>query len=585
MDAVTTAELPPVQPAPLWGEVTIAVAGTDATWHLSTSAETGDGVTGVLTVHGEGELEIRLAAPLADAAGFWHPGCHWERTLVADWAGTAATSLVHGTVAGCLFDAPGTARLAFAATDHVPQCAMRYGVSEENKTFVVHITLTAGPEPYQLLLVDSAPSVATAMRRLRASLARRITPLPLPAEARTPAYSTWYAFNQDVSAAPVEREAELAAELGCGILLLDDGWQELGSGRGYAGVGDWVPDRAKFPDLAAHVRTVRNLGMKYVLWVAPLLLGPRSRAFEDLARFAPVAARAPGAQVLDPRLPPVRRHVRDLAVRLVADYGLDGLKLDFLDDVMLCKDAPVPEDADTPDLGVAMARLLTGLRDGLEEIRPGVLIELRQPYEGPGLAAFGNLLRADDCPADAVDNRIRTVDMSFLSLGALIHSDMLMWDPNASPATAARQFIAVLQAVPQLSTRLADLPAEHARMLRFWLAQWRRLNPVLTRGELEPGRPDTLYEIISATSDDNAVVIAHGRRLVPLPQAPTVTVVNATTEPRVVVEVTGTARNIEESVFDTCGTPVARHRRVLGPGLTALAVPESGMAVLREVSP
>ncbi|MCZ0982418.1 alpha-galactosidase [Streptomyces diastatochromogenes] len=109
-------------------------------------------------------------------------------------------------------------------------------------------------------------------------------------------YSTWYAFNQDVTAASVEAQAGPAVELGCGVLILDDGWQRHGNGRGYAGCGDWQPDPAKFPDLAGHVARVRDRGLRYLLWVAPSSSARRPTATSagPLRRPPRPPSRAPG---------------------------------------------------------------------------------------------------------------------------------------------------------------------------------------------------------------------------------------------------------------------------------------------------
>ncbi|MCZ0982417.1 hypothetical protein O1L60_35600 [Streptomyces diastatochromogenes] len=82
----------------------------------------------------------------------------------------------------------------------------------------------------------------------------------------------------------------------------------------------------------------------------------------------------------------------ELCVSLVDAYGLDGLKLDFLDE------AAVYAGDGAGDVGRAMAGLLAELRRALEAVRPGLLLELRQPYTGPGMAPFGNMLRSVDCP-------------------------------------------------------------------------------------------------------------------------------------------------------------------------------------------
>lgn len=161
--------------------------------------------------------------------------------------------------------------------------------------------------------------------------------------------------------------------------------------------------------------------------------------------LAPLPSRtAPGAHVLDPHRPEVRAHIVALCAGMVADHGLDGLKIDFLDGAQIYA-------GDGEDIGLAMTVLLDELRVALQAIRPGIMIELRQPYLGHGMAAYGNLLRASDCPADAVANRVKTLDAGLLALGGAVHSDMLMWDPDGSPESAARQLLSVLTSVPQLS--------------------------------------------------------------------------------------------------------------------------------------
>jgi alpha-galactosidase len=581
--SVTTAGLAPAPTEHLLEDVRLAVLthtpGASVSWELIAQQ---DG-TDLLEIDSDGDLEIRLAVPLGDAVGFWHPAANWNRTLVPDWAGRAHVSLVKGAAAGCLYDSAGRSLLAFAAVDPVPETEMRFGVSEETKTFVVHLNVPAGASPYKMIFARSARSVATAMRGLRAWLEKgpAAGAPTVPEAARVPVYSTWYGFNQDVEASAVEKEAASAAELGCGVIIVDDGWQELGHGRGYAGVGDWRPDKAKFPDFARHVARVREFGLKYLVWVAPLLLGPDAECFAELSPYAPASAGVPGARVLDPRRPEVRRHVVELCTALVAGYGLDGLKVDFLDEVMVYAGKPA-HGADIPDVGTAMHVLLTDLRAALEAVRPGVLIELRQPYVGPGMAAFGNMLRADDCPADATANRIRTIDVGMLAVHGAVHADMLMWDPAGEVRSAARQLMGALHAVPQISVRLGLLSEEHRRMVAFWLGQWRRLRPLLLDGEVEPGRPDELYPVITASRGADCVITVSADRTAVLDTGRhrRFTLVNGTAAGRLVIDVTGPGISLEQVVYDAAGFMIERVERRLEPGLCALAVPPSGLAVL-----
>ncbi|WP_406341116.1 glycoside hydrolase family 36 protein [Streptomyces sp. NBC_00648] len=574
-DAVTTAHEAPAPWKPLLDEVSIAVLAPDGDpqWTL---AELPGGLR-MLEVHGRGApVEIRLSVPLGDAAGYWHPQGGWRRTLVADWEGRSRVSLVDGPAAGCLYEHSGATLLTFAAADPVFEATVRFGVSEENDTHVVHLRIPARTGPHRLLLVPRAPSVAAALRPLRDWFAAAHPPMPVPDAARRPVYSTWYAFNQNVTATAVETQAEPAAELGCGALILDDGWQRHGNGRGYAGCGDWQPDPAKFPDLAGHVARVRALGLRYLVWVAPLLLGPEADCHDDWAASAPAPATVPGARVLDPRLPEVRRHVIDLCVRLVRDHGLDGLKLDFLDE------AAVYAGDGAGDVGPAMAHLLSGLRRELEAIRPEVLLELRQPYAGPGMAAYGNMLRSFDCPADATANRVRTLDTSLLAVGAAVHSDMVMWSRDASAEAVARQLIGALHSVPQISVRLDEVPPEHREVVRFWLGRWHRHRELLLDGRVEPGRPDELYPLVAAARGDECLLSVHGDRVAVLDFAAyrRFHLVNGSDRDRLAVQVTGGGGPVRARVHGPDGRMMDDPLTLLPEGLRLLAVPRGGLVSL-----
>ncbi|MFJ5885123.1 glycoside hydrolase family 36 protein [Kitasatospora cineracea] len=576
--AVTTAELAPARYAPLLDTVRVAVLadGADTPWQATREPS---GLT-VLAVHAPGaQVEVRLTLPLGDAAGYWHPGADWRRTPVADWEGRAATGLVNGLAAGCLHDHAGATLLTFATADPVRETGLRYGVSEENDSYVVHLHLAPADRTHRLLFAPRAPSVAAALRPLRAWYTERTAAMPVPDAARLPLWCTWYAYNQRVSAAEVEKQARLAAGLGFGAVVLDDGWQRHGSGRGYAGVGDWRPDPAKFPDLTAHVAAVRATGLRYLAWTAPLLLGPGADCHADWAPYATRPAGVPGAHVLDPRRPEVRAHVVDTCVRLVRDHGFDGLKLDFLDE------AAVYAHDGGPDVGTALIGLLTDLRTALEAVRPELLLELRQPYVGPAMAEFGNLLRSFDCPGDTTANRIRTLDTALLAAGGAVHSDPLLWDPAAPVETAARNLIGALHAVPQVSVRLDTLPADHLAALRFWLAQWRHLRPQLLDGTVEPGRPDEQYTLVESVADGIRVVDVHTERTVALDLAAhrETVLVNGSAADRVVVEVRGGPVEAEMEVHGPDGRMIGRIRRTLAPGLHGVRVPRTGLARIRGV--
>ena len=158
-----------------------------------------------------------------------------------------------------------------------------------------------------------------------------------------------------MNAEVIESEAALAVPMGCGTVFIDDGWQQLAVGRGYQACGDWVPDTDKFPDLLAHIRRARALRAGVVLWVAPLLRGTDSDAYADLAEYATLRRTPTDCFILDPRHRTVREHLADVCLRLVTDYGVDGLKIEFLDLAMRYQGTPAA--GDILDVGEAMAAL------------------------------------------------------------------------------------------------------------------------------------------------------------------------------------------------------------------------------------
>ena len=112
----------------------------------------------------------------------------------------------------------------------------------------------------------------------------------------------------------------------------------------------------------------------------------------------------------------------------MSDYALDGLKIDFLNSVMVY--AGTPSTGDVADVGDAMTLVLREIAAAVEAVRPGSLIEFRQPYISPAVAPFADVIRADDCPADADQNRRSTLNLRLLAISQVVHSDPVMWDPS-----------------------------------------------------------------------------------------------------------------------------------------------------------
>jgi alpha-galactosidase len=534
--------------------------------------------------------------PLLGAHFAWRPGGHTDRALRPDWHPSRVTSQAasHAPVLA-LFGSGDRNALTFALSDALNTAELSAGVVEETAEAVCRVKLFAAPMPpidcYEVTLrLDARPlpvwrvldDVAVWWESLPG-----LAPGPVPEHARLPVYSTWYAFHQRLDPAAIERQCRLAKELGMETVILDDGWQTGDNRRGYAFCGDWEPFPEKFPDFAGHVRRVHDLGMRYMVWIGLPFVGRHSRAFRRLRGRFLDPDNPQGWHTLDPRFPDVREHLIALCEGMVRRYGVDGLKLDFIDAFQPDSVAAAATGGgrDLRSVPEAAARLMTDLLARLRRIAPEVLIEFRQSYVGPLMRACGNLFRAGDVPADFLGNRLRTLDVRLLSRSTPAHSDMLMWHPGDAVERAALQLAHTLFAVPQISVLIDRLPPAHRAMLRFYLRLWRAHRDVLLDGSLMPQGLDMLYPVVVARTPAKLAAAVYAPSAVAriagaLP--PTALVVNGTLESRVIVDL-ARASGLRRATAYTCTGVASRARAVrLRAGVQALAIPPSGVLVLEE---
>lgn len=104
-------------------------------------------------------------------------------------------------------------------------------------------------------------------------------------EIRPVLYNAWEVHYFDVNEQNQMALAERAAALGVELFVVDDGW--FGNGpnarnNDYAGLGDWVINREKFPNgLTPLINRVKDLGMRFGLWVEPEMVNPQSELYQQ----------------------------------------------------------------------------------------------------------------------------------------------------------------------------------------------------------------------------------------------------------------------------------------------------------------
>ncbi len=553
-------------------------------------------------------LQLAWSIPVVDIEGCWHPQAGRNKGLSVDWGRPFISKATSSAPVVCLYNSRGHNRLTFALSDALRPVSLRAGVHEETATIRCSVTLfepvSTGPADKWETSDPSQPTSYEAVLRLDAhdvpyhEVLRAVaqwwakqpgyTPSPVPEIARLPMYSTWYSFHQQLSPEAVEEQCRLARELGCEAVIVDDGWQTANNERGYAYCGDWEPAQEKLPHIRAHVARVHQLGLKYLLWYSVPFVGIHSHAWSRFSNKLLGVNERLGTGVLDPRYPEVREFLIQTYETALREWDLDGVKLDFVDSFNPSGDSQEQgaEGRDYSSVPEAVDRLLTDTMIRLRSIKPDVMVEFRQSYIGPLMRKYGNMFRAGDCPNDAVENRVRTLDIRLLSGNTPAHSDMTMWHPDEPPEIAALQLLNVLFSVPQVSVMLDRVPQAHVEMLRFWLAFWREQRDVLLDGLLCPLSPTLLYPAVLASNEYIQIGAVYGPAVLPLPSPsrPTIFLVNGTLEDRLVCEVKEDAGPYSMRVSNCQGALIREETFDLRAGVHSLQVPPAGLAEMRTIA-
>jgi alpha-galactosidase len=538
------------------------------------------------------QLTLRWAQPSHDVAGQWATGRHMTKTLRPDWSGGRLQRSMfarEAPVSG-LFASDDRNVLTFAVSDALNTVLTGSGIREEDGLVYNEVVLFSEPhrslgEYTAEIRIDRRPvPYWTALREVGEWWAGMpaYAPAPVPEPARLPMYSTWYSYHQGVDADALLREMAAGRKLGFESIIVDDGWQTLDSARGYAFTGDWRPER--MPEMKGFVDATHALGAKVLLWYAVPFVGKNAQA---AARFKDRSLRYDerlGAYVLDPRYPEVREYLIDTYRRAIREWGVDGFKLDFIERFVADEQTVLEatQGRDFASVNEAADRLMTEVLAELRKVKPGVMIEFRQPYIGPLIRKYGNMLRASDCPNSYVANRVKTTDLRLLSGATAVHADMIMWHPGEPVEVAALQLLNVLFSVPQVSVRLQQIPPEQLAMLDFYTGYWRRNRELLLDGEFEALSPLGNYPVLRARRGGRQIVGLYADSVVRLDgrTLETIDVVNAKSSRAVVLDADGDLGSYRVTVRDCQGRVVRSDRVRLSQGLTRFDVPVSGLLTL-----
>jgi alpha-galactosidase len=158
---------------------------------------------------------------------------------------------------------------------------------------------------------------------------------PTPPDFPWVQFNTWFGWTTRIDAATLRREADIAADLGCEVFVVDAGWYDgCGTGDFGHGLGNWVDHHGKFPDgLRAFSEYVHRKGMKFGLWVEPERIDLET---ETAKQHPDWLAKRDGQIIGGGRYahlcfgnPQVVAWFKERLAKIVADYEVDWLKWDY----------------------------------------------------------------------------------------------------------------------------------------------------------------------------------------------------------------------------------------------------------------
>lgn len=464
------------------------------------------------------KFTVGFFEPLTGVYGMWDCLNKYTKDVRADWCRRSSYSRsACGAPVAVLYDSVGNNKLTISVSDARNAVVISAGVVEEDASARCEIEffteLTDKMSVYSTIIRLDRRSIPfyKAVNGVRDWWQRMgYKECEVPEAAFKPFYSTWYVNHQNLSAESVAVECKTAKNLGMDGVIVDDGWQTDGITKGYYHCGDFEISRKKFPDMKKFVSQIHACGMKILLWYPIPYVGFNAKNFSRFEGMYLYKDKNQGAGVLDPRFACVRKFIVKNYADAVREYGYDGLKLDFIDSFKLTAESSREyAEMDCKSLEDGVTRLLSDITSALKKLNPQIMIEFRQGYIGPVMTGFGNIVRVSDCPNDFNSNRIGITDLRLLSKNIAVHSDMLMWNKGESAEGVALQLLNTLFAVPQISVKLKDLPAEHIETLKNYFCIKERLSEIIYRGEISCSAPIDNYSFVAAKYGGDGVTAVY----------------------------------------------------------------------------
>lgn len=301
-------------------------------------------------------------------------------------------------------------------------------------------------------------------------------------------YNSWEATEFNVSEKGQLELAKTAAEIGCELFVMDDGWFSTRLSDN-AGLGDWEVNRDKFPNgLKPLIDGVNALGMDFGIWVEPEMVNPRSELYEKHPDWTyNYETRTPSLLrhqlVLNMTKPEVKEYVFGFLDKLLSENNIKYIKWDM--------NRPFSETGtdnleNGKELWYRHSQAIYSIVDQLKEKHPDVQFEACA--SGGARTDLGSLSHFDMVwPSDNTD----PVDRLDIQQGySLLYPIKCMraWvtDTNktARPVSMAFRFAVSMQGSLSVGSDLTKLSKEEIEDCKKYIALYKKIRRTVQFGDL-----------------------------------------------------------------------------------------------------
>ncbi|MCE5249729.1 hypothetical protein LLG96_05865 [bacterium] len=458
-------------------------------------------------------FSIEMAVPLKDVQRIWYTqqldGLGWRAYIGLPWGAEIPAAGHDGSLLSGVHSRHGKNRCLIALKNQSGDGSLGFRTAYGGKYIYLAVNRFAQDRTYSVREIDETLYVDREDIPIHEAVSRFVEwydrewkpTITTPRACFEPVWNTWYPSLGNINDDFIARNARICAELGFKTFIIDSGWMKAD--------GCWEPKTEAFPDFGKTIADIQSLGLRVIIWYRPFYYAGNAPDSDEMAPFRVVTGGKP-TDLLCPRCTAVRDRAGRIAEKLMRDYGLDGLKIDFLD----ASPASAPLVKCEADHEHAHDFVSDGVREtmrvmaeSIRKVKPDAIIEYRLNYANVANRPFGNCYRGQDTPSDPDLGRRHLTLIRSWSRGVAPHSDPSFWTSEESDENVARYLATIfLYAVPTLSINFSDLPKSHVSLIRAWLQFYHEHKAKLMNGLFEPLSDDFHYSAARISSSGNTYI-------------------------------------------------------------------------------